>query len=157
YTSPLWVGLLTIASGIVGVVHVEWAAVGLGMALTLLGMATATVAAMLINGGPTRRDALLLPLGALAYAVLPPAWEFTTSGLETGLATGWLGTMFLLSVLLREGAPWRLGWLSPERAADAASVLAGLGVLVRPDFAIFSVAFLGLIHALAPPRTRRAL
>src|SRR5436190_10961265 len=37
YTSPLWVALLTMASAIVGVVHVEWIAVGLGIGFTVLG------------------------------------------------------------------------------------------------------------------------
>ncbi|MDQ6914374.1 MAG: hypothetical protein M3155_01020 [Actinomycetota bacterium] len=157
YTSPLWTALLSAGAGIVGASHVEWVAVGLGLALSVAGLALATVAALVLNGGLSRRDALLLPLGAAVFAVLPPAWEFATSGLETGLTTGWLGTAYLATVLVARSDAWPLRRLSRERGADAAAVLAGLGPLVRPDLAIFSVALLGLIVGLAPPVTRRAV
>jgi arabinofuranosyltransferase len=148
YTSPLWVGLLTVGSAVTGVGNVEWLAVGLGIALTVLGMVAASVAAILLNG---RQDGLLLPLGALAFAVLPPAWEFVTSGLESGLAIGWVGTAFLACVLVRDETTWPFRRLSRRRGADLAAVLAGIGTFVRPDFAIFTVAFLVLIVLLAGP------
>jgi arabinofuranosyltransferase len=157
YTSPLWTALLSAGALVVGASHVEWIAVGLGLALSVAGLGLATVAALVLNGGPRRRDALLLPLGALTFAVLPPAWEFATSGLETGLTTGWLGATYLATVLVVRSDAWPLRRVSRERGADAAAVLAGLGPLVRPDLAIFSVALLGLIVGLAPPVTRRAV
>jgi arabinofuranosyltransferase len=157
YTSPLWTGLLAAGASVVGSSHVEWVAVGLGLALMVAGLALATVAALVLNGGPGRRDALLLPLGAAVFGVLPPAWEFATSGLETGLTTGWLGAAFLATVLVARADAWPLRRVSRERGADAAAVVAGLGPLVRPDLAIFSVALLGLIVGLAPPVTRRAV
>ena len=64
--------------------------------------------------------------------------DWATSGLETGMALGWLGACFA-TVCARAVAPadrpfpaWRR-WSAP--------VLLGLGVLIRPDFVFFTLAF----------------
>ena len=68
---------------------------------------------------------------------VPPAWDFATSGLETGLGILWLGACWWLLVRTMEASRP----VAPKRAWATAIVL-GLGPLVRPDFALFSVAFL---------------
>ncbi len=75
-----------------------------------------------------RLPAFSLPLGILALAPLSAQWDFTTSGLETGLTTCWLGMTFLAVAA-------RPRWLTT-------AALAGSGAVIRPDLLIFSVGFL---------------
>lgn len=97
YTSALWVGLVSLA-GMVGA-PLEWAAVLGGIALSVSGMGLACLGAMWLHTGDERSRpgvrpaqwSWMLPVGALVYAVVPPAWDFASSGLETGLALFWLG------------------------------------------------------------------
>ena len=79
------------------------------------------------------RNALLLPFGAVAFIVLIPAWIFESSGLETGLVFAWLGgSLFILGRWAVSTRPMPL----------LAGVVLGLGLLIRPELVIFSVAFL---------------
>ena len=84
---------------------------------------------------------LLLPAGALVFAVLAPVWDFSTAGLDTGLAIAWLGASWWALCRLvcadtaqnTKGARW---WTC---------LLIGLGPLVRPDLLIMTLAFLGVL------------
>ena len=76
---------------------------------------------------------LLLPLGALVYAALPPAWDFATSGLECGLGLFWIASCWAL--LCRRVAEPGL------RRSTTLAVVIGIGPLIRPDFSIFTIAF----------------
>ena len=136
-TSPLWVGLLTMASPLFPTVSTAWLAVAIGLGLSLAGLALAQWGAhRLWDGG---RGRALLPVGALVIAALPPFWDFATSGLETGLAFAWLGACFWGLASLsrtRDGVAW---WLP---------ALLGIGPLVRPDFAIYAATFLAAMFVL---------
>jgi arabinofuranosyltransferase len=79
---------------------------------------------------------VLLPDGALVYAALPPAWDFATSGLENGVGLLWIAcSWWLLCARVARRDPGATpSWWVP--------VVLSLGPLVRPDFAVFSVAFL---------------
>jgi arabinofuranosyltransferase len=140
-TSPLWIALLTVARVTLGwAVDLAWIAVAGGLALTLLGLVAAVAAAVTVN----RADAAprtVWPAGALVLAALPPMWDFATSGLETGLTFAWLGGChWLLGRRLARGGqrpPW---WLP---------VVLGLGPLIRPDLALFSVAFVVVLVVLS--------
>ena len=133
-TSPLWVALLALlrAPRLVGL---ETLAVVIGLACTAGGLFLATRGAELLwNRGnePSR----LLPVGATVVAVLPPIWDFATSGLETGLVFLWLGaSFFLLARLTDRPAP---GWSQFRLVA----LLASAGPVIRPDLALFTGAFL---------------
>ena len=158
YTSPLWLGILSIPSAIAGVRHVPWIALSVGLPLAVAGLALATLGALALARRDELAGALPLPLGALAFAVLPPAWDFASSGLETGLSFAWLGACFAGAAVLYRRGEWRRGRLSSARAWDGLAVLAGLGVLVRPDFGIFSLGFLALAIVLpGRPTLRTAL
>ncbi len=153
YTSTLWLAILWFGSAVLGI-QVEWLSVVLGLLLSLGGLAAACAGAALIARG-RGADGLLLPLGALVFAVLAATWEFVTSGLETGLSFAWLGLSFLVlaRTCLTDVAP-------PTRRLALAAVLFGLGPLVRPDFAVFSVAFVGVllvVHGRAFPGRRIGL
>ncbi|HYI14143.1 MAG TPA: hypothetical protein VEX37_02055 [Thermomicrobiales bacterium] len=86
-----------------------------------------------------RGAAILLPVGALIFAVIPVVWDFVTSGLESGLSFAWLGVSYwlLVRVCFADGEDARRSWI-----VIAAAVVIGLGPLVRPDLAVFSAAFL---------------
>ncbi len=174
YTGPLWLGLLALGRALVpDGVHLEWIAVGLGLALSVAGLAAAGLAALRVWSRPppdggAQESPIALPLGGLVVAALPAFWDYATSGLETGLVFGWLGGVYLGLVALelgrrperaepasaapsgeeREGRTGRRGWA-------ALAVAIGLGPLVRPDLAVFSLAFLVLLITLDRPRSVR--
>ena len=154
YTSTLWLAMLTAVHGVLRFAAVEWIAVLLGLAFTVAGLAAATIAARLLHDD---RSGLVLPVGALVFAALPPVWDYATSGLETGLSFGWLGGVFLALVAAARNPAWarRRGW-RPSRL-DLLAVAIGLGPLVRPDFAIFSAAFFALLLAVQRPTSVRAV
>lgn len=90
----------------------------------------------------------LVPAGALVFVALPPVWDFATSGLETGLATAWIGLS------------WRLLVTCGPRSARTARVLGiaavfGLGPLIRPELAATSLVFL-VAMAMAARLPRRS-
>lgn len=130
-TSPLWTFALA-AADVIAPFRLEVLAVLLGIMGSVLGLVLATVAAQRL--WPVGGDATFLPLGALLVAVLPPFWDFATSGLETGLAFAWIGGSALLLARCGTGGPPRHPW--------AVAALLGLGPMVRPDLALFSGCFL---------------
>ncbi|MFD0417586.1 hypothetical protein [Streptomyces sp. NPDC127108] len=158
-TGTLWQWLLVLA-GLPGA-DIATAAVYGGLLLTAAGFALAAWGAVRLYDGGGRGGArggaggtgsardggrggrVLLPLGALVPLALPPVWDFATSGLETGLATCWLGGAWLLLV-------------ARPRSLATAFVL-GLGPLVRPDLALVSAVFLGAQWLSARPSRRAAL
>lgn len=138
-TGTLWQWLLVL-TGLPGA-DIAAAAVYGGLLLTAAGFALAAWGAARLRAGGGAR--LLLPVGALVPLALPPVWDFATSGLETGLATCWIGGAWLLLV----ARPRSL----------AASVVFGVGPLVRPDLALVSAVFLGAQWLVVRPRPRVAL
>jgi arabinofuranosyltransferase len=153
-TGPLWVGLLSIAKEIARPVSLPWLAVVLGLLLSVAGLALAQRAAQRLWSRGERR--FLLPLGAVVIAALPPFWDFATSGLETGLSFAWLGASFwALSREATNGGEPRISNLELLRSGWP-FVLAGLGPLIRPDFALYSIAFLAALVLVQPSMTLRA-
>ena len=150
-TSPLWVLVLAIVSA-PRVIGPEKAAVGLALLSTVSGVLLAAWGAGRL-WQPEERDtrAWLLPVGAVILAVLPPMWDFATSGLETGFGFLWLGACFaLLARLTGPDRPWS--------AVRAVPLVASLGPLIRPEFAVFTTAFVVaavLLAANAAGRPRR--
>ncbi len=154
YTGPLWLGVLAVARAVAPAgVALEWVSVAIGLALSVGGLLAAVLAARrlwsLTFGAKARSGALLLPLGALVVAALPPFWDYATSGLETGLVFAWLGGSFLGLVAL--GSPSRGERRHPGRTRYGLAVVLGLGPLVRPDLTIFAAAFLVVLAILERP------
>ncbi len=144
YTSPIWIACLTVL-GALGL-RVEHAAVGAGLVGCLLGSGFALIGAVRA-ARPTSSllEALgrswCLPLGIGVYAVLPPAWDYGTSGLEMGATALWLGvTYWSLARLVAKTSgvrppPTRWSWYG-------CAFLLGLGPLVRPELGLFSFGLL---------------
>lgn len=147
FTSPLWFAVLALAD-FATPLRLEWIAVLLGIGSTLAGFGFAMFGAAALWSS-TAPDHLPVPFGALPLVALFPMWCFASGGLETGLAFGWLG-----------GCCWILGrWASdPTRSMCVpAAVVLGLGWLVRPEFVLFSAAFLAvvLVGDRSAPHARR--
>ncbi|MEE9284626.1 MAG: hypothetical protein V3V35_02740, partial [Dehalococcoidia bacterium] len=127
-----------------------------GLLLSLTGLLLAGWGALRLREHDRRR--VVVPLGALVVVALPPFWDFATSGLETGLGFAWLGACFWGLArqyeLQRSPAPPALGNALPRsRAPTWLAVLIGLGPLIRPDFVIFTVAFLAALLVVSPGRS----
>lgn len=135
-TSPLWI-LVLLVGDLVLPFRLEWVAVLLGIALTLVGIGLAVFGATRLAPRAVE-PRIWLPAGALVLAVLAPMWKFASGGLENGLTFAWLGAC--LAIL----ATW--AWADTRLRVGSAVVL-GLGPLVRPELALFSLAFLAVVVA----------
>jgi arabinofuranosyltransferase len=150
YTSPLWVALLALCEV---VADVEFGSVVLGLllsgcALMLAQSAARTLTSQVAAGGSVGLTArhVVFPLGAVVFAALPAAWDFTTSGLESSLAFAWLAGAFWLLVRCRP---------LTARNAPPVAVVVGAGVLVRPDLGVFAVGFGVALGVLVKSDARR--
>lgn len=122
-------------------------AVVLGVLLTGAGYALAVAAAR----RAVRRlsAAPLAPLGMIVLLALKTDWDYSSSGLETGLATGWIALAWWCLVAAR-GAGSARRW-------HAAAAVIGLGPLVQPRLVLVSAVFLVALYAVARPARLRAL
>lgn len=143
YTNPLWVALLAVWSALLG--RPETGAWVMGLVFSAVGIVAAQVAGALLalrsDSSSGDRTGIVIPLGSIAVAAVPVIWDFTTSGLESGLIFGWLGVTYMLVVRQCLVPSKRLrSWLG-------VALLLGLGPLLRPDMALYSAGF-GLTLAL---------
>lgn len=137
YSDPLWMFLLAVWRQLGG--GLSSGSVFLGLTFSVLGIVLAQLGCLLLWPVKNERasSVLWLPAGGLVFASIPVVWDFTTSGLETGMAFAWLGGSFLFLSLQLRRSPGPL-----ERTGTA--LVIGLGPLVRPDLGVFFLAFLGL-------------
>jgi arabinofuranosyltransferase len=144
-TSPAWLAVLALLDLLLPL-RLEWIAVFASIGASVTGLAFAMLGTRRVLVG-LAVPGTLVPLGAMAYAVRPPAWDFSTSGLEGGLSLLWLGLSWwvLTGRITANGA--RRSWCMP--------MVLGFGPLVRPDFLIFSVFFLAAFLWLDRKATRR--
>ncbi len=150
YTSPLWLAVLALARVITfGKVPLEWLAVVAGIALAVTGTVAIMAGAISLRSASRSRPAWWLPLGILTVIALPPFWDFSSSGLENGLAQAWLGLSFaaVTGAALAENR-------QIDRRVSWRFALIGLGPLVRPELALYAVS-LALALWLTVVRPRR--
>lgn len=144
-TSTLWLWLLIGISALLPWFEPSQLAMVLGTGFTAAAFVLASLGSMHLLASRAEASTttagtrtVWVPAGTIVLAALPPMWEFATSGLEMSLALCWLATCFwgLARRLNRSASPqeaaFRPAWLA---------VLIGLGPLVRPDFALFALAF----------------
>jgi len=132
-TSPLWLAILVAASVVPA--PVEWLAVVLGLALAAAGVGCAMAGAWALAGSDRR----LVPAGVLVWLGLPPAWDYATSGLESGLGIAWLGACWW--TLARAATRPPVGTRGRGVGVTLGVVLVGLGPVIRPDFGVFAAVF----------------
>jgi arabinofuranosyltransferase len=149
-TSTLWLVILLVAD-LLSPLRIEWTAVFLELALGAVGLGAAMAGAVRLadlGRSEPRTGGWIVPVGAVAYLGPYAAWSWVTGGLENALGLAWIGTTFLASVtLIADAEPSR-------RRVLLTACLVGLGVTVRPDFAILC-AGLGVPVAVAAWRAGR--
>ena len=154
-TSTAWTYLMYAGSWVGGPMRMEYVALALALTLSVLGVAflmlgTGRLFAPSLRG----RRAIMLPAGALVYIALPPARDFATSGLESGLVLAYLGLLWWMMVC----------WSQPLRMRPdsrvflgALAFVAGGSVLVRPELALMGGAALIMMLIAARDWRRRVL
>jgi arabinofuranosyltransferase len=150
-TSTAWTYLMYAGSWVGGPMRMEYVALALALVLSVLGVALLMLGAGRLYAPSLRgRRAIMLPAGALVYIALPPARDFATSGLESGLTLAYLGLLWWMMVCW--GQPVR-GRQDGPLFISALAFVAGFSVLVRPDLALMGG--LALIMMLVAARNWR--
>lgn len=144
-TSTLWTYVMALV-GFVTHVDMTRIAVFVGLVLAVVGVAIGLDAARRWRRG-RGETGLLVPCGVLVWLGTAAAWDYATSGLETGLTFAWIAVAWWLLVALRPDSP---------RPGLTAFVF-GLGPMVRPDLAVASGVFLLALWWLIRPPWRRTL
>lgn len=140
FTSPLQVAALTLGRiatfGLVSLADVTFL---VGVSASVAGLWLAMRGATHLWGAdePGR---LLLPVGALAFAAVPLTWDFATSGHEASVGYLWVGACTL--AIARRCRELRVGLDVAVDRPRWALVAIGSGALVRPEYAIFTAAYL---------------
>ncbi len=128
-TSTLWTYLLTFCTWLTGG-QPETVVLWVALVLSAASLPLAVWGAYRLYGpGLATPGAVMLPLGAIVYLVLPPARDFATSGLEVSLCLFWSAALWCLMV---EWGQRRLG----ARGVLLTAFVAGLSPLVRPELAL---------------------
>jgi arabinofuranosyltransferase len=129
-TSALWTYLNYLGSLVGGPVRLEYVTLALALFLSVAGVLMMVLGTgRLYAPGLRGRSAVMLPAGALVYIAIPPARDFATSGLETGLVLAWIGLLWWMMVCWSQRLTSR--WFDLGLA-----FVAGLSVLVRPELAL---------------------
>ncbi len=133
-TSTAWTYLMYAGSWVGGPMRMEYVALALALVLSVLGVALFMLGTGRLYAPSLRgRRAIMLPAGGLVYIALPPARDFATSGLESGLALVYLGLLWWMMVCWSQPVRGRPG---SRLFIGALAFVAGFSVLVRPEFAL---------------------
>ncbi len=144
-SDPLWLASLLLGHAATPFLRIEWLSVVLGMLCTAGGFLAGGRAVQRLVG-PREARPTVLPAGLLIVAVTAGVWEFATSGLEMSMVFLWLGVSFLLLVRVLERG----------RGGAGSAVVVGLGVLIRPELLLQSLALLAALVWVSSGADRRA-
>ncbi|MGW4632609.1 flagellar motor control protein ZomB [Nocardia sp. NPDC004415] len=126
--------------------RLEYVVLGVALTVSLLAIVFAMLGTARLWGGTSTQ--LLLPAGVLVYIALPPARDYATSGLESGLVICWVGLLWWLMIRWSQAAVVRVPSLL------GLVFLAGLAPLVRPEATLIGVLALGMIFLAPMPEFR---
>ncbi|MFC8047376.1 flagellar motor control protein ZomB [Nocardia sp. NPDC057353] len=147
-TSTAWTYLVWFFSWVTGA-RLEYVVLALALVLSLGAIVLAVLGTARLWGGP--KAAFLLPAGVLVYIAVPPARDYATSGLESGLVIFWLALLWWAMIR------WALAARVRVPALLGLVFLAGLAPLVRPEMAVIGAAALGMIFLAPMPGDRPVL
>ncbi|MHB1534169.1 MAG: hypothetical protein ACYC1D_06065 [Acidimicrobiales bacterium] len=136
FSDPLWLFCLAAVARVFRFVSLAWWAVILGLAGTAGGFVLGGRAAQRLAAWRGWRPAV--PVGLLIAATVDGVWDFATSGLETGMIFAWEGLAWWLLVRC----------LTTRRGFVVTAFVSGLGPLIRPDLAVFSLVDLVVLGAI---------
>jgi arabinofuranosyltransferase len=154
-TSVVWTYLVYLFGWLNWPMRLEYVALVLALLLSVAGLVMLMLGTgRLFAPGLLGRRAVMLPAGALVYIAVPPARDFATSGLESGLVMAYLGLLWWMMVC----------WSQTMRVRPSGRVfigtlafVAGCSVLVRPELALIGGLALIMMLIAAKGRRRRAL
>ncbi|MFD6398819.1 flagellar motor control protein ZomB [Nocardia sp. NPDC060249] len=126
--------------------RLEYVVLGVALVVSVLAVVFAMLGTARLWGGTSGR--LLIPAGVLVYIALPPARDYATSGLESGLVICWVGLLWWLMIRWSQAAVVRVPSLL------GLVFLAGLAPLVRPEATLIGVLALGMIFLAPMPEFR---
>lgn len=141
-TNPAWMVLLSLWDLLFG--GIGYGPVFLGIAFAVLAVVIGQIGALKLARRGTEQRILSdvhIPAGMLVFVAVPAVWDYTTSGLETSLGLLWLASSFAgvcHTAISKEPSDRRLSWNT-----RLVAVCIGIGPLIRPDFAIYAMGFLG--------------
>ncbi|MGS2807926.1 flagellar motor control protein ZomB [Nocardia sp. MW-W600-9] len=144
-TSTAWTYLVWFFSWLTQA-RLEYVVLGVALAVSLLAIVFAMLGTARLWGGTSGQ--LLIPAGVLVYIALPPARDYATSGLESGLVICWVGLLWWLMIRWSQAAVVRVPSLL------GLVFLAGLAPLIRPEATLIGVLALGMIFLTPMPRFR---
>ncbi|MFE7717933.1 flagellar motor control protein ZomB [Nocardia rhizosphaerihabitans] len=126
--------------------RLEYVVLGVALAASLLAIVFAMLGTARLWGGSTGQ--LLIPAGVLVYIALPPARDYATSGLESGLVICWVGLLWWLLIRWSQAAVVRVPSLL------GLVFLAGLAPLIRPEATLIGALALGMVFLTPMPQFR---
>jgi arabinofuranosyltransferase len=133
-TSVVWTYVVYAGSWLNWPMRLEYVALVLALLLSVVGLAMLMLGTgRLFAPGLLGRRAVMLPTGALVYIAVPPARDFATSGLESGLVMAYLGLLWWMMVCWSQAMRVRP---SGRVFTGALAFVAGCSVLVRPELAL---------------------
>ncbi|MFJ2835711.1 MULTISPECIES: flagellar motor control protein ZomB [Nocardia] len=141
-TSTAWTYLVWFFSWLTQA-RLEYVVLGVALAVSLLAIVFAMLGTARLWGGTSGQ--LLIPAGVLVYIALPPARDYATSGLESGLVICWVGLLWWLMIRWSQAAVVRVPSLL------GLVFLAGLAPLIRPEATLIGVLALGMIFLTPMP------
>lgn len=144
-TSTAWTYLVWFFSWLTQA-RLEYVVLGVTLTVSLAAVVFAMLGSARLWGGT--RAGLLLPAGVLVYIALPPARDYVTSGLESGLVICWIGLLW-----------WQLmRWSQAKRVRLPGLLgvvfLAGLAPLIRPEMTLVGALALLMIFLAPMPESR---
>jgi len=145
YTSPAQIAAVALGRAVTfGMVRIEDVTFAVGIGAATAGLVLAMLGAMHLWGADDGRS-WALPVGALAFAAVPAAWDYATSGHEGGLSYLWIGAS--LWILARRAREVRAGLDPRVDGPLRLLVVLGSGAMVRPEYLLYSIS-LGVVWLL---------
>ncbi len=144
-TSTAWTYLVWFFSWLTQA-RLEYVVLGVALTVSLAAVVFAMLGSARLWGGTS--TGLLLPAGVLVYIALPPARDYVTSGLESGLVICWIGLLW-----------WQLMRWSQAKSVRLPGLLglvflAGLAPLIRPEMTLVGALALLMIFFAPMPESR---
>jgi arabinofuranosyltransferase len=154
-TSLVWTYLVYAGGWLNWPMRLEYVALVLALLLSVAGLAMLMLGTgRLFAPGLLGRRAVMLPAGALVYIAVPPARDFATSGLESGLVMAYIGLLWWMMVCWSQAMRVRP---SGRLFTGTLAFVAGCSVLVRPELALIGGLALIMMLVAAAGWRRRVL